>query len=141
MLDLADLAEKAGRKQEAVAWLGRAYHEATGPATRFQWGYNYLVGLIEMTPDDVAGIERAGLSVLGELDGAPDAFYQRTRLRLEQLSEQLLAWGPSGERARVVEKLRTRTERICHKLPQADAGRGNCEAFLAPSRAKRGVAT
>ena len=44
MLDLADLAEKAGRKQEAVQWLERAYAGAKGPATRFQWGYNYLVG-------------------------------------------------------------------------------------------------
>ena len=44
MLDLADLSAKAGRKQEAVQWLARAYEGAKGPATRFQWGYNYLVG-------------------------------------------------------------------------------------------------
>ena len=53
MLDLANLAEKAGRKQEAVDWLARAYEGAKGPATRFQWGYNYLMGLVEMTPEDV----------------------------------------------------------------------------------------
>jgi len=141
MLDLADLAEKAGRKQEAVEWLRRAYHDSSGPATRFQWGYNYLVGMLEMTPDDVAGIERAGLSVLGELDGAPDAFYQRTRLRLEQLSGQLLAWGPSGERGRVVEKFRLRTHSICLKLPEGDAGRRSCDAFLTPSGGKRAVTT
>ena len=85
--DLADLAQKAGRKQEAVQWLARAYAGAKGPATRFQWGYNYLVGLLEMTPEDTQAIERAGLAVLGELDGSPDAFYQRTRMRLEQLDE------------------------------------------------------
>ena len=140
MLDLADLAEKAGRKQEAVEWLGRAYREATGPATRFQWGYDYLVGLIEMTPDDLAGIERAGLAVLDELDGAPDAFYQRTRIRLEQLSNQLLAWGPHGARARVVEKLRERTRTICAKLPQNDDGRTHCEAFLTAARHAKGEA-
>ena len=89
MLDLAELAEKAGRKQEAVQWLARAYDGAQGPATRFQWGYNYLVGLLEMTPEDTRGIERVGLSVIGELDGAPDAFYQRTRTRLEQLDSKL----------------------------------------------------
>ena len=132
MLDLADLAEKAGRKQEAVQWLARAYEGAQGPATRFQWGYNYLVGLLEMTPEDTAGIERAGLAVLGELDGAPDAFYQRTRMRLEQLDARLLEWGRSGEPARVVEALRARTHRICEKLPADDAGRRHCERFLNP---------
>ncbi len=133
MLDLADLAEKAGRKQEAVQWLARAYAGAKGPATRFQWGYNYLVGMLEMTPEDVKGIERAGLSVLGELDGSPDAFYQRTRMRLEQLDSKLLEWGKSGEEARVIETLRTRTGEICRKLPANDPGRGNCEKFLNPA--------
>jgi hypothetical protein len=132
MLDLAELAAKAGRKQEAVQWLARAYQGAQGPATRFQWGYNYLVGMLEMTPEDTAGIERAGLAVLGELDGAPDAFYQRTRMRLEQLDSRLLEWGSSGEAAKVVATLRTRTQQICVKLPADDPGRRNCERFLNP---------
>ena len=130
MLDLADLAEKAGRKQEAVDWLARAYAGAEGPATRFQWGYNYLVGMLELTPEDVQGIERAGLSVLGELDGSPDAFYQRTRMRLEQLDAKLLEWGQTGAAARVIDTLRARTSEICRKLPEQDAGRANCEKFL-----------
>jgi thiol-disulfide isomerase/thioredoxin len=133
MLDLAELAEKAGRKEEAVQWLARAYEGARGPATRFQWGYNYLVGMLEMTPGDVAGIERAGLSVLGELDSAPDAFYQRTRMRLEQLDAKLLEWGREGEAAKVVETLRARSGEICRKLPEGDAGRANCEKFLNPA--------
>jgi hypothetical protein len=135
MLDLADLAEKAGRKQEAVQWLAQAYQGAEGPATRFQWGYNYLVGLLEMTPEDVRGIEQAGLSVLGELDGSPDAFYQRTRMRLEQLDAKLLEWGQEGEAAQVVATLRTRTGVICRKLPEGDAGRRSCERFLNPAAA------
>jgi hypothetical protein len=130
MLDLADLAEKADRKQEAVEWLARAYAGAQGPATRFQWGYNYLVGMLEMTPDDVQGIERAGLAVLGELDGSPDAFYQRTRMRLEQLDAKLLDWGQAGAAAKVIDTLRARTSEICRKLPEKDAGRANCEKFL-----------
>jgi len=130
MLDLADLAEKAGRRKEAVDWLARAYAGAKGPATRFQWGYNYLVGMLEMTPEDVQGIERAGLSVIGELDGSPDAFYQRTRMRLEQLDSKLLEWGQRGEAARVIETLRARTSEICRKLPEKDPGRANCEKFL-----------
>lgn len=133
MLDLADLAEKAGRTDEAVQWLERAYAGAEGPATRFQWGYNYLVGLVELTPDDTATIEKAGLAVLGELDGSPDAFYQRTRMRLEQLSTKLLDWGGTPGRAKVIDALRTRTGEICRGMPEGDEGRVNCERFLAPA--------
>jgi protein disulfide-isomerase len=133
MLDLAELAQKAGREEEAVDWLARAYAGAQGPATRFQWGYNYMLGLLEMTPDDAARIQQAGLDVLGELDGAPDAFYQRTRMRLEQLSAKLLEWGTGTERAQVIERLRSRTAEICEGLPSGDEGRGNCENFLKPA--------
>jgi hypothetical protein len=68
--------------------------------------------------------------VLGDLDGSPDAFYQRTRMRLEQLSTQLLDWGKAGEPAKVVAMLRARTDEICGKLPAGDEGRASCEAFL-----------
>jgi hypothetical protein len=130
MLDLADLAQKAGREDEAVEWLASAYRGAEGPATRFQWGYSYLVGLLEMKPEDTPAIERVALQVLGELDGSPDAFYQRTRLRLAELSTKLLDWGQSGERARVIDTLRERTGEICRDLPSGDEGRRSCEAFL-----------
>jgi hypothetical protein len=140
MLDLADIAEKAGRKDEAVQWLGQAYAGAQGPATRFQWGYSYLVGLLEMTPEDAKKIETVGLQVIGELGEDQDAFYQRTRLRLDQLSAKLLDWGQSGEAAKVVEKLRKRTMPICAGLPEGDEGRANCERFLKPaSPANRGA--
>jgi hypothetical protein len=88
--------------------------------------------MLEMTPDDTRGIEKTGLQVLGELGASPDAFYQRTRMRLEQLSTRLLEWGESGERAKVIDALRSRTQEICRGLPAGDEGRGNCERFLNP---------
>jgi hypothetical protein len=131
MLELADLAKKAGREEEALAWLERAYAGAKGPATRFQWGYNYLVGLLEMQPENTAVIERVALEVLGELDDSPDAFYQRTRQRLGQLSAKLLDWSKGDrERTAVVGTLRERTAGICSGLPAGDEGRASCEAFL-----------
>jgi thiol-disulfide isomerase/thioredoxin len=134
MLSLAELAQKTGREDEAVQWLARAYADAKGPATRFQWGTSYLVGLLEMTPDDTQRIERAGLDVIGELDNSPDAFYQRTRTRLEQLNTRLLDWGnKDDERARVIETLRARTAQICRGLPEGDEGRRSCESFLKPA--------
>ncbi len=133
MLSLAEFAQKSGREEEAVQWLARAYADAKGPATRFQWGTNYLLGLLEMTPDDTQRIERAALEVIGELDDSPDAFYQRTRMRLEQLNGKLLDWGQGAERARVIETLRSRTAEICRGLPAGDEGRRNCEGFLKPA--------
>jgi len=133
MLELAALAKKAGREDEAVEWLAKAHAGAQGPATRFQWGYNYLVGVLEMTPEDAARIERVGLEVIGELDDSPDAFYQRTRMRLEQLSAKLLEWGQGPDRAPVLDKLRSRTAEICEDLPEGDPGRKNCENFLKPA--------
>ncbi len=133
MLDLAELAKKEGHKDEAVQWLARAYEGAKGPATRFQWGYSYLVGLIEITPENSEAIERVGLAVLGELDDSPDAFYQRTRLRLEQLSTKLLDWGRTGDRAKVIESLRNRAGEICRGMPEGDQGRSSCESFLKPA--------
>lgn len=133
MLDLAESAKKAGREDEAVQWLAKAYAGATGPATRFQWGYSYLVGLLEMTPEDATRIEQVGLAVLGELDDSPDAFYQRTRMRLEQLSAKLLEWGKTDGHGAVVERLRKRTGEICRRLPAGDAGRASCENFLRPA--------
>jgi thiol-disulfide isomerase/thioredoxin len=133
MLDLAELAKKAGREDEAVDWLAKAYAGAQGPATRFQWGSSYLIGLLEMKPEDAARIEQVGLAVLGELDDSPDAFYQRTRMRLEKLSAKLLEWGKADGHAAVIERLRERTTEICRGLPAGDAGRANCENFLRPA--------
>lgn len=36
--DLGELAERLGRKEEALRWYSEGYAEARGPATRFQWG-------------------------------------------------------------------------------------------------------
>jgi len=71
--------------------------------------------------------------VIGELGDSPDAFYQRTRMRLEQLSAKLLEWGKGKDRAAVIERLRGRTTEICDGLPAGDEGRANCESFLKPA--------
>ena len=133
MSSLGELAQKAGREDDAIRWLARAYDEAQGPATRFQWGYNYMVGLLEMSPEDTDTIERTGLQLIGELGASPDAFYQRTRIRLEALDGKLRDWSKdSEERARVIETLRARTEQICKGLPESERSRSNCERFLNP---------
>lgn len=129
--DLAGIAEKMGRRQEALTLLEEAYRESQGSATRFQWGQLYLSGLLRMSPDDAERIAKAGDAVLGELDG-PDRIYRRARLRLQRIDRELRAWNDAanGAHADVLKSLHARMQQICVKIPETDAARSSCDAFL-----------
>ena len=129
--DLAEIAEKLGRKDEALTLLDEAYRESQGAATRFQWGQLYVSGLLRMAPKDSQRIEDAGSAVLGELDG-PDRIYRRARVRLERLDQELRAWNDEakGAHADVLKGLRTRMQQICVKIPATDDARRSCDEFL-----------
>ena len=129
--DLAEIAEKLGRKDEALMLFDEAYRESQGAATRFQWGQLYVSGLLRLAPRDSQRIEDAGSAVLGELDG-PDRIYRRARVRLERLDQQLRAWNDAarGEHAEVLRVLHTRMQQICVKIPAAQPARSSCDAFL-----------
>jgi hypothetical protein len=75
--DWADAEEHLGNKQKSLELLAQAYDKAKGPASRFQWGYQYLDGLLRLAPDDTATIEKVGVAVIGELDG-PNRIHRRT---------------------------------------------------------------
>jgi tetratricopeptide (TPR) repeat protein len=129
--DLAEIAEKLGRKDEALTLLDEAYRESQGAATRFQWGQLYVSGLLRMAPKDSQRIEDAGSAVLGELDG-PDRIYRRARVRLERLDQELRAWNDQAKGAHddVLKGLRTRMQQICVKIPATDDARRSCDEFL-----------
>ncbi len=130
MLDLASLDEKHGHTDSAVNWLAQAYAQSQGAATRFQWGTDYLMGLIRMKPSDDAAIRSAGLAVLGELDG-PDRIYRRTRDRLARLDHALAKWNAKGEHSATITALRQRMEGICGQISKADPASATCRGFLA----------
>jgi thiol-disulfide isomerase/thioredoxin len=129
MLDLASLDEKHGHPDSAVNWLAQAYAQSQGAATRFQWGTDYLMGLIRMKPADDASIRAAGLEVLGELAG-PDRIYRRTRIRLQRLDHALGKWNANGQHAATIAALRQRMEGICSQIPKADPANAACRGFL-----------
>jgi thiol-disulfide isomerase/thioredoxin len=129
MVGLADLEEEAGNKEAAIDWLKRAYDASTGPATRFQWGTYYVNGLLEMTPDDVAGIRTATVSVVRELEKSR-AFYQRPKAQLERLEKKLEAWGTTPERREGLVGIRQDVLAICGTIPAAEPARATCEGFL-----------
>jgi len=114
--DLADAEEHLGNKPRALELLAEAYQKARGPASRFQWGYQYLDGLLRLSPDDTATIEKVGLAVIGELDG-PNRVHRRTLSRLTRLDNALRQWNTTPQRAEVIVKFRTQVAQACAKSP------------------------
>ncbi|HEX4025630.1 MAG TPA: thioredoxin family protein [Steroidobacteraceae bacterium] len=129
--DLAEIAEKLGRKQEAIQLYGEAYQGARGPATRFQWGQLYLSALLRLAPQDATRIQSVGLQVLGELDG-PARLADRARGRLAQLDGELRAWNAAahGRHQEVLRALRAHLQPVCVQMAPLAPARAGCDAFL-----------
>jgi protein disulfide-isomerase len=123
--DLADVEEHLGNTQRSVELLAEAYAQAKGPASRFQWGYQYLEGLLRLTPDDLPTIEKVGLEVIAELDG-PNRIHRRTLSRLNKLDQKLRDWNNSAARAAVTAKLRASVLSACQKSKVDGATSAGC---------------
>ena len=126
--DLADVEEHLGNNPRALELMAEAYHKAKGPASRFQWGYNYLDGLLRLSPDDTATIEKVGSEVIGELDG-PNRVHRRTLSRLTRLDAALKEWGTSPARTAVVVKFRNQVAAACVKSGGDAATEAGCRNF------------
>nr|WP_022971319.1 thioredoxin family protein [Xanthomonas maliensis] len=122
MPELADLAEQRGDPTTALSWLKRAYDSAQGPATRVQWGVDYVSGLIRLRPDDPATIETAASQVIGELTGQPDGYRQRTRQRFDMLGAMLKTWSKQHPQqgSAVLVRLRQKMQSNCGSDKAAD---------------------
>ncbi len=126
--DLADAEEHLGNNQRALELLAEAYQKARGPASRFQWGYQYLDGLLRLAPDDIATIEKVGVSVIAELDG-PNRIHRRTLARLQRLDAALRKWNTTAQRAAVVREFQGRVAQACAKSPGDLATEAGCRGF------------
>lgn len=124
--DLADVEEKLGNTPRAVELLADAYTKAKGPASRFQWGHNYLSGLLRMRAEDAATIRRVGTDVLGEL-AQPNSVHRRTKARLGELQKSLGAWATTAERKAVVAQMRERFGAACVASEQDGGERVACQ--------------
>ena len=131
MPDLADIEQRAGNNDAAIGWLRKAYDTTRGPATRFQWGYYYLTGLLEMTPTDIELIHGTTVGLIEELQQA-NAFYQRPKSQLRSLEQYLLEWGAEGDNQTALLAIRESVLDVCQRTPEDDAARGVCESFLEP---------
>lgn len=125
MVSLASIEQDAGNHEAALDWLKKAYDATTGPATRFQWGYYYVNGLIEMTPEDTQRIKDSTVALVSELLQRSSGFYQRPKGQLERLESKLRDWGADHDA--VLANIRESVQAICATLPARDA---SCDAFL-----------
>jgi len=137
MLGLAANAKKRGDKAAAVDWREKAYAAAEGAATRLQWGAGYIGAMVELTPQDSARIEKAALSVIGELDPTPDTFYERNRRALERMGEKLATWNKDRRHDESLKRIRAQMAGVCAKLPASDPARATCSGVLRPASSEK----
>jgi thiol-disulfide isomerase/thioredoxin len=129
MTNLSKLAEKQGDNEEAIAWLRKAYDTSDGQATRFEWGYYYVNGLIRMTPEDADGIAAATEELLAELDGRQDAIYNRTGRIMRRLGDRLAEWNHDGRHDEQIARIQARVDGLCAEIPTGDASLATCQIF------------
>lgn len=130
MVSLADIEQRAGNTTAAIDWLRKAHESAQGPATRFQWGYYYLVGLVEMTPDDAGRIRELTVSLIDEVQNSM-GFYHRPKAQLGRLEQRLMDWGSEDDgRKDSLLQIRQSVLQICSTAAVQGEARSTCESFL-----------
>jgi len=129
MISMAEIEQGAGNYVEALQWLKKAYDASTGPATRFQWGYFYVAGLMEMTPEDAELIQVTTVGVIRELE-AGSGFYQRPKAQLERLERKLIDWSESTDHGDTIKAIRNDVMQVCDKFAEQRASFKTCQAFL-----------
>jgi thioredoxin-related protein len=84
---IASIEKEQGNIDEALKWRRRAWMEAKGGSTRFQWGTSYLTNLIDSNKKK--NFSKDFKVILSELLKQEDAFSGRNRKRLERLEKAL----------------------------------------------------
>lgn len=128
MSQLGGNARKQGRKDEALRWYEEAFNKSEGPATRLQWGANYLAALVELAPQDAARIEKAASQLFAEAGQDKGAFYERSARSLQKVGGQLVAWNAAGRHDASLDRLRAQLAPVCAAQDAAD--KAVCDGLL-----------
>jgi thioredoxin-like negative regulator of GroEL len=136
MSQLGSNARKLGRNAEALRWYEEAFARSEGPATRLQWGAQYVSALVDLAPSDGARVERAVTGMIDDAARDKAAFDGRSARSLARVGRQLAQWNRDGKHSAVIERLRARLEPVCTKLEGDAAARSACEATFKPAAAK-----
>jgi thioredoxin-related protein len=131
MSQLGGNAKKQGKKAEALRWYEEAFDKSEGPATRLQWGSNYVAALIELSPEDTPRIEKAAAQLFSEAEKDPGAFYERSERSLKKVATLLGSWNQGPAQSAAVGRLKAQLEGVCGKLDGSDAkARSACQGLM-----------
>jgi hypothetical protein len=126
---LADIEQRSGNFDAAIEWLRQAHDVAKGPATRFQWGYYYVNGLLEMAPTATNLIHDTTVTLIDELQNS-SGFYQRPKAQLTRLQSRLTEWGTETEQQSELARIRDSVLVVCANSAGSADSREACESFL-----------
>jgi len=132
MSQLGSNARKLGHKDEALRWHEEAFARSEGPATRLQWGAQYVSALVELAPADGARLERAVARMIDDAALDKSAFDGRSARALARLGKHVSQWNRDGRHDAVVQRLRGKLEPVCAKLEGDAAARSACEGTFKP---------
>jgi hypothetical protein len=133
MSQLGSNAKKQGKKADALRWYEEAFNKSEGPATRLQWGSNYLGALVELSPEDTPRIEKAAAQLFTEAAKDPGAFYERSERSLKKVATLLADWSKTPTQAATVGRLKAQLDGVCGKLDGSDAkARSACQGLMKP---------
>ncbi len=92
MSSLAGLYEAQGEFEQALRWRSQAFADASGEATRFQWGTGYVMAMIRMSPDNTTLIAQQSADLLAAFQQPDQLFTGRNFRYLQRLHEALFSW-------------------------------------------------
>ncbi|MCA6218378.1 thioredoxin family protein [Ideonella sp. B7] len=130
MSQLGSNARRLGDSAGALRWYGQAWARSQGPATRLQWGANYVGALVELAPQDEATIEKVAGQVFAEAGAQNGAFYERSARALQKVGGQLVTWNAQGRHAAALGRLRAQLSPVCARQPAADGQKATCDGLL-----------
>jgi hypothetical protein len=120
--------------ERAVYWLAQAYEISKGRATRFQWGTSYLIGMMDLIPDEAERIQTESIRVLREMLAFDDAFAGRNALRIGWLADSFVEWNAEEAHAARIASVRTEFLPTCEGLSGAILEKGGDEPESLQSR-------
>ncbi len=134
MLDLAANAKKRGDKEAALSWYRQAYMASEGPATRLQWGVVYVRALVELDPGNETEIVATSESILKEVGGMQNAFYERNLSALTRLHDVLIDWDAKNQHKTAMARIQTSVTSLCSGLAASDPQHASCDSLLKPGK-------
>jgi len=130
MSSLGGIEEDAGNIELAVEWNRKAWEGASGEATRFQWGYQYVDTLVRLVPEQSDVILGTSEQLLSEFSEAENMLSGRNFARLQMLLDSLGRWQETAEveddTAAGLEVLYSNITSVCKGSTLAEESQAHC---------------